>query len=190
MGAMATLQTELAARYPSNGILRDGTSIVFRLTQPTDREGILAFARALPEDDLLFLREDITDPAVVDEWLEEVEQGRTFTIVAEVSGRIVGYVSLHVERARWTSHVGDVRINVHSDYRGTGVGAALAGEIRFVAPQLGVRKLAATMTVDQSTARTVFERMGFQEAAVLRGWVSDRNGAERDLLVMACDLPS
>ncbi len=187
---MTLTRSDFAARYPTNDLLNDGTAIVFRPMTSVDRDAILAFARALPEDDLLFLREDITDPAVVDEWMGEISNGGTFTVLAEVGDIVVGYASLRTEPARWTRHVGEIRINVHSDYRGTGVGAALAGEIRHVAPALDVRKLSAQMTVDQSTARVVFERLGFHEQAILSGWVSDRAGQERDLLIMVCDLPA
>ncbi len=186
---MPPTRDDLADRYPTNALLRDGTAIVFRPMTAADGEAVLAFARALPEDDLLFLREDITAPAVVADWLAEIAGGEAFTVLAEVGGIVVGYASLHTEPARWTRHVGEIRINVHSDYRGTGVGAALAGEIRHVAPALGVRKLSAQMTVDQSTARLVFERLGFHEQAVLAGWVTDREGVERDLVVMARALP-
>ena len=187
--AMPPTRADLASRYPTNDLLRDGTAVVFRLLTPDDRDAMLSFARALHEDDLLFLREDITDPEVVDAWLAEVASEETFTVLAEVGGTIVGYSSLHTDPARWTRHVGEIRINVHPDYRGTGVGGALAGEIRHVAPALDVRKLSAQMPVDQLTARVVFERLGFSYQAILPAWVMDREGAARDLVIMACDLP-
>jgi len=105
-----------------------------------------------------------------------------------VGTTIVGYASLHIETAIWSRHVGEIRMNVHPDYRGTGVGAALAGEISFIAPSFGIRKLTANMTLEQHTAMLIFERLGFQIQTILRGWVTDRNGEERDLLVMALTL--
>ncbi len=192
---MPSTRADLAARYPTNDLLRDGTAVVFRLLAPADRDAMLSFAQALDEEDLLFLREDITAPEVMDAWLAEVvggaevASGETFTVLAEVGGIIAGYSSLHTEPARWTRRVGEIRVNVHPDYRGTGVGGALAGEIRHVAPALGVYKLSAQMPVDQMTARVVFERLGFIYQAILPGWVTDRDGNARDLVIMACDLP-
>ena len=185
---MTLTRDDLAFRYPTNDLLRDSTAVVFRPVVPADRDHLIGFARALEEEDLLFLREDITSPSVVDHWLDEVEQGETFTVIAEVGDRIVGYGSLHTEPARWTRHVGEIRLNVHPDYRGTGLGGLLAGEIRAVAPAFGVRTLSAQMPVDQLTARTVFERLGFRYQAILPGWVMDRDGRDLDLLIMAREI--
>jgi L-amino acid N-acyltransferase YncA len=185
---MTLTHEDLAFRYPTNDLLRDGTAVVFRPVLGSDRDHLIGFARALDEEDLLFLREDITSAEVVDDWLADVEKGETFTVIAEVGDRIVGYASLHTDPARWTRHVGEIRINVHPDYRGTGLGGLLAGEIRAVAPAFGVRTLSAQMPVDQLTARTVFERLGFRYQAILPGWVMDREGRDLDLLIMAREI--
>ena len=44
------------------------------------------------------------------------------------------------------------------------------------------------MPVDQLTARTVFERLGFRYQAILPGWVMDREGRDLDLLIMAREI--
>ena len=44
-----------------------------------------ALCANLSEDDLLFLRTDITDPAVVDDWIENLRKGTTITILAELT---------------------------------------------------------------------------------------------------------
>jgi hypothetical protein len=62
-----------------------------------DKEGILNFARSLPPDDLLFLRTDITEPATIDQWVRNVEDGTTHTVLAELSGKVIGYASLHTD---------------------------------------------------------------------------------------------
>src|SRR6266550_4222163 len=64
----------------------DGVRLTFRLMEPTDREAILDFARSLPNDDLMFLRTDITQPQTVDAWINYIKTGRTITVVAEADG--------------------------------------------------------------------------------------------------------
>jgi RimJ/RimL family protein N-acetyltransferase len=48
-----------------------------------------------------------------------------------------------------------------------------------------LRKMAAMMTPDQAGARAAFEKLGFQIEALLQGWVMDRNGRPRDLIIMS-----
>jgi len=52
-------------QYARTLTLRDGTAVNIRQMTSADADRIVAFARALPEADRLFLRADITDPAVV-----------------------------------------------------------------------------------------------------------------------------
>ena len=155
---------------------------------PEDKSAILEFARSLPEEDLLFLRTDITDPSVADTWIENIRKGNTLTLLAEGADRIAGYASVHRDEARWTRRVGEIRINVATGYRGAGLGRAFASEIFEVARSLGLKKMAAMMTTAQTGARAAFERLGFTVEAMLTDWVEDRRGHPRDLLVMSFDV--
>jgi hypothetical protein len=67
-----------------------------------DRAKILAFAPGLPDEDLLFLRSDISDPMAVEDWVKDIERGTTVTLLAEPDEILAGYVSLHVNPLRWT----------------------------------------------------------------------------------------
>src|SRR6185437_8035690 len=161
---------------------------MLRLMEQRDKDQILAFARALPQDDLLFLRTDITESASVDEWIRNVERGDTATVIAETNGEIVGYASVHSDHARWTRRVGEIRVQVGASYRGLGLGRQLASQSFHLGQLRGLKKMAAMMTPDQAGARTAFEKLGFQVEALLQDWVVDRNGRPRDLLIMSHDL--
>ncbi|MDE2977846.1 MAG: hypothetical protein OXU63_10045 [Acidobacteriota bacterium] len=60
---------DMATQYPRTVRLKN-QSFRFSLLRQEDRDDVLAFARALPEEDLRFLRVDMTDPKVVDNWVE------------------------------------------------------------------------------------------------------------------------
>src|SRR5215469_11058298 len=107
--------------YPRESKFSDGRRITFRLMQAADKTKVLGFARSLPPDDLLFLRTDITEPALVDEWIGNIAKGATLTVLAEVDGEIAGYASLHLEQARWTRRVGEIRVQVGLPYRSAGL---------------------------------------------------------------------
>ena len=88
-------------------------------------------------------------------------------------------------RALRARRVGEVRINAATGYRGAGLGRALAAEIFEVARSLGLKKMAAMMTPDQTNARASFEELGFRVEATLQDWVVDREGGSRDLVIMS-----
>src|SRR6185295_6929697 len=104
--------------FPRDVRLDNGKTLDLRLMTRADRDDIVRFARALPKQDLLFLRTDITDPAIVDQWIGNVEGDRSVTIIARVDGVMAGYVTLHHNEVLWTRHVGEIRTNVGPDFRG------------------------------------------------------------------------
>jgi len=174
--------------YPKELTLANGKHAKVRFMSRADADLVLQFARALPPDDLLFLRTDITDPATIDEWIKHIERGGTFTLLAEVDGELAGYASVHLNDTRWTRRIGEIRIQVGAASRRTGLGRRLAREIFDLARAHGLKKITAQMTPDQVGARAVFEKLGFQVEALLGDWVEDRLGRPRDLLVMAHDV--
>jgi L-amino acid N-acyltransferase YncA len=175
-------------QYPKQIKLPDGKVVHLRLMTAADKDAILRFASKLSEDDLLFLRTDITDPAIVDGWIENLRKGTTITILAEVNGELIAYASLHQDHARWTRRIGEIRVNAERRYRGVGLGRALTSEIFEVGKSHGVKKMVVLMTPEQTGARTACERLGFKVEALLADWVEDRRGQPRDLLVMTFDL--
>jgi RimJ/RimL family protein N-acetyltransferase len=187
---MTTDQKSAISGYPRTVQLKDGSAARLRLMTPDDRDAVLAFARSIPADDLLFLRVDITDPEVVDEWVQNLERHRTVTVLAETEKdkTIIGYGSLHYNEATWTRHLGEIRIQAGAGYRGKGLGRRLAEAVFEIARSLGLQKISARMTPDQQGARATFERLGFQMEALLADFVIDRDGRTRDMLIMAHDV--
>jgi L-amino acid N-acyltransferase YncA len=166
----------------------DGRRLTLRRMQASDKDTVLNFARSLPPDDLLFLRTDITDPKIVDEWIANIERGGTVTVLAVAEGELAGYASLHLEQAQWTRRVGEIRVQVGLAFRGIGLGRRLAAQVFRIGEARGLKKMAAMMTTDQAGARTAFEKLGFSVEALLQDWVVDRKGRSRDLLIMSHDL--
>jgi RimJ/RimL family protein N-acetyltransferase len=179
---------DLAQRYPLRLSLADGAKVDVRIMQAEDRDAILAFAAGLPEEDLLFLRVDLTEPEVVDEWIGNLRRGLSSSLVAFDGETLVGYASVHRSPARWTRRVGEIRVNVSARYRGQGLGRNLTAQIFDLARALGLKKLTAQMTPDQAGARAAFKRLGFVPEALLSDYVEDRRGRPRDLIIMTYDV--
>ena len=84
--------------------------------------------------------------------------------------------------------MGEVRVNVSPAYRSRGLGRVLTAQIFDLAGGLGLRKLSAHMTSDQSGAQAAFRRLGFVPEALLADYVQDRSGATRDMVIMSFDM--
>lgn len=178
--------TELERTYPRQ-FEANGRTVTLRMMTPEDRDAILTFARALPHNDLLFLRLDITKPEAVEEWIENLKAGRTVTILADVNGTVAGYASVHHNEALWTRHMGEIRVLVSSDFRHLGIGKRLVNEVFQIAKSLDLQKLTVKMTPDQRAARSTFEKLGFHLEALLADYVVDHEGKPRDMLIMSLD---
>jgi RimJ/RimL family protein N-acetyltransferase len=174
--------------FPRQVRLDSGKSLEFQLMDASHRDRMIAFARALPRQDTMFLRMDITDPRNVDEWISNIGAGRTVTVLAFDGEKLAGWASLHHNEVLWTRHVGEIRTIVGSDYRGIGLGARLVEEMFTIANDLGLKKLTAQMTSDQKGARAAFERVGFHPEALLADHVVDAQGRTHDMLIMSFDV--
>jgi len=174
--------------YPKNVTLPDGTAIELRRMTAGDRDAVLAFARSLPQEDLLFLRVDITQEGVVDEWIRNLETGHSLSLAAYDSNGFIGYASIHRNPTTWTRHMGEVRVNVSPGYRSRGLGRVLSSHIFDLTNEWGLLKLTAHMTSDQRGAQAAFRRLGFVPEAHLADYVQDRNGTTRDMVIMSFDV--
>ncbi len=162
--------------------------INIRLMDRKDKDTILKFAKELPEDDLLFLSIDVTDPTVVDAWIESIADEKTLTVLAESEGHLLGYGSLSYNQLQWTRHLGEIRLLVSRSARGLGLGKLLCTEVFHLAQEVGLSKLVAHMASDQRGAVQVFEHLGFKPEALLADQVIDRNDVTHDLIVMSYDV--
>lgn len=171
--------------YPLSVKLQNETDVELCPATPDDKDSILAFADGLDEQDLLFLRVDITEPQAVENWLANVGQGETISILAWQDGQVVGYCSVDRTPARWTRRVGEIRVNVAPSFRGQGLGRHLTAKVFDVARRVGLKKLVANMTPDQLGAQNAFSRLGFRPEAVLADHIEDRDGGIHDLTIMS-----
>ncbi|MCP3964358.1 MAG: GNAT family N-acetyltransferase [bacterium] len=159
--------------------------VTFRRMAAGDRDRMLTFTRALPQEDLLFLRLDITQEDVVDGWIQNIEIGKTVSVLAEHEGRLLGYCSLHHSEILWTRHLGEIRLLVGTDHRGKGIGGELARQIFETAKDLQLLKLVVQMMSSQRYAQTLFHHLDFIPEALLHDWAIDRDGRTHDLIVMS-----
>lgn len=187
-GTFDLTSTTGESRYPAAGTV-GGQRVTLRIMDARDGEGMLAFARGLPEHDLLFLRRDITQTAQVETWVQRIEAGVTTSLlVLDKDDSIAGYATVDGSDLPWSQHVAELRVLVGPALRGRGIGRLLTEEAFRIALGMGVDKIIGQMTVDQHEAIAVFRSLGFQPEALLRDHVKDREGEKHDLVILSHDV--
>jgi L-amino acid N-acyltransferase YncA len=179
--------SDTAHKYPRS-VDCAGVRIELAMMMPQDEANVIAFARALPENDLLFMRRDIRQPKVVAAWTDLIAQGRLASLLARSGGEVVGCAALIVDQLSWSPHVGEVRVVVGPKMRGIGLGRLLIQGAFVIALSKGLEKLVAQMTVDQRGAIAVFEELGFRGEALMRDHVKGADGRKHDIVLLSHDV--
>jgi len=149
---------------------------------PTGSEAMMRFATSLSHEDRNFLKEDASDPAVLDRWAQASDVDR---FVAIQDGNVVGYVGIH-PFGGWSSHVSEVRVLVAPEARGAGLGQRLVQTAVAVAVADDKEKLVVEVVADQEGTIGMLQANGFVPEALLTDHVRDRQGQLRDLMVLSC----
>ncbi len=153
---------------------------------PGHCEALLRFFGELPEGDLTFIEEEVTDPEVVRAWARGEGGGSRWVAVQDGSdGPVVtGYVAVR-PLPGWSDHVGRLRLVVSPAARGSGLGRDLARHALVRAVTAGLTKIVVEVVAEQGAALALFTGLGFRGEAVLVDHVRDREGRLRDLMVLA-----
>ena len=174
--------------YPKTVKTKNSTTVVIRPLAQRDAPALLAFFRALPEDDRLFLREDVTKQETVDRWIAQLDYNKVFPMVAELGSAIIGDATLHFNQHGWHRHMAEIRCVVARAYQKQGLGTILMHELVTHAGQKGVDRIRAEMMDTQISAQNAFQRLGFQKAAELKNFVIDISGKTHGLVIMVNDV--
>ena len=83
-------------------------------------------------------------------------------LVAEIDGRVVGMLGLHLEQNPRRRDCAWFGMSVHDDYQGQGVGSALMAAMLDLADNwLGLRRIELTVYTDNAPAIRLYEKFGF-----------------------------
>ncbi len=147
---------------------------------PEHIDALIDFFGQLPDGDLTFIKEDVTDPDAVRGLVRRPAQ----QWLALDGEQVVGYAAVR-PLPGWSDHVGELRLVVHPRRRRGGVGRALARHALTEAVRAGRRKVVVELAADQEHALAMFSSLGFTGEALLRDHIRDRRGDLRDLVMLA-----
>lgn len=179
---------ELLTDFPQKWTLEDGTKVTVRPMEKEDREALALFFKQIPEDELRFLKDDVTNAQTIDQWARALNYDRVLPLVVGVDGRIIADASLHRRKEGWRRHLGGVRVVVHPDFRGKGLASRLIDALIAIARKEGLDRLYAEVPADDQPAIDVFQARRFRQVARFERNIIDRAGKYHDLLVLHLDL--
>lgn len=94
-------------------------------------------------------------------WAEA--QPDVYSFVAEVDGRVLGNLGLHVVQSPRRRDVASMGMSVHDDYQNRGVGSALMAAMVDLADNwLGLRRIELEVWTDNAPAVHLYEKFGFR----------------------------
>ncbi len=174
--------------YPKEVTLKSGEKVILRPMVKEDEQKLLKFFLRLPEEDRLFLKNDVIDPKVIKSWAQNLDYEHVIPILAEIGDMIIGDATLHKRTTDKPPYIGEIRIVTDRNFRRRGLGTMLAKEIYFLALTLKLNKLVAEVVEDQHTVLKTFKSLGFRHETTLKNRAIDLHGVKHNLVVMTEDV--
>ena len=182
-----SLELELQ-KYPKDINVKDGSTIKLRPLKRTDEKEFHALFQTIPEQERMFIKHRVTDPAVIRDWCQNIDLGRNLPLLASDGNKILGVATLHQQLGGWKRHIGRVSVLVQPKVRGRGIARALVHEIVDIARMTGLEKVEAEFIGGQETAIHMFAMLGFSELWRKEDYVKDMQAIAHDYVIMGLDL--
>jgi L-amino acid N-acyltransferase YncA len=148
-------------RYRKMVTLATGERVLLRPLNKNDSEALLELFRGASDADIAYFRNNVRDEALVRSWVENLDLGKVFPVVAVVNDRLMGDASLRIGKG-FNRHIGWVRIYLSRECRRKGIGTELLKAVIEVARRLGLQQLVAEIVSNQVQAIKAFESLGFK----------------------------
>ncbi len=175
--------------YPKQVTLRDGSEIMIRPLNRDDEQRLAEFFHGIPEDERFFLKDEVTSPSLIKQWIENLNYDRALPLAAISDGSIIGEAVLVRRRGGARSHVAEIRVTVTPSWRDKGLGTTLIRELCDVANDAELDKVLFELVDDcESNAAEAARAMGFVTAGAIEGGARDIHGHLHNVSILAMPL--
>jgi len=175
-------------RLQKSGKLKDGSEVLLRPMVKGDRKAVGEFFGRLTPSVLQYVRNDVTDPKVLDKWFDQLNYDRVFPLLAFKGDKVVANASLHRVAHGWRKHLGTIRIVVDPEFHGKGLGTLMINELVDLAMEFGLEKLMVEFPLKAHGALAIFKKAGFSPRGVIEGLMKGRHGEDLDIVIMVMDV--
>jgi L-amino acid N-acyltransferase YncA len=155
-----TVMVDHLANYRRIANLPDGTRVLLRPMLAGDRAGVLEMFSQVSRDDQRFLRQRVTDPAIVAQWFECYDLRKVFPLLALVNDHVVGDATLHVGEGPYR-HLAWMRLYVAPEFRQRGVARLMVESLIDIARKMGLQQVLGEVTTNRVKVIKLLESLGF-----------------------------
>lgn len=168
--------------------ISDGTRLKIRPLLKKDEKNLREYFLRLPPKEVARLKNDVTNPAVVEKMIYDLDYDSVFPLVAMDNGKIVGSAVIKFNPVGWTRHQAEIRGTVDPEYRKKGLSTQLMDIMVEISKTMGIDQLTAEVSPALDEAYFLCEKVGFKEAAVLKNFIKDQEGKYEDLVILVKEL--
>ena len=108
------------------------------------------------------------DLAKIESVIRNSVEGDNFLLVAEADGRLVGYLSAEKGSLNRIAHSAYIVVGILSEYRGKGIGSEFFRRLDIWAEEMKVSRLELTVICENSVAKHLYEKNGFEIEGIKR----------------------
>ena len=174
--------------FPLTLKLRDGTPITVRPIAKRDEARLLRFLLRVPEEERLFIKQPLTNPAVVRTWCRHPDFERNLPLLMLHGQKIIGEATLHQRSGGWKRHIGLITLLTDPEYRGRNVSKILVSKLIEIARHCGLRRLEAEVNGERKIALDVLAQLGFSKLMDVPDYVLDMTAITHDYVLMGINL--
>jgi RimJ/RimL family protein N-acetyltransferase len=163
--------------------------LIIRPAQPQDASQIIAITQGLAQEEGCYVSYTLEE-ASIDVAKEEarIERLTDLFIVAEVSGRLIGDLSLAKDAWTLTGHVAYLGMEIQKGYRNRGIGTRMMQQALDWAARQQIRRVELEVFAENAPAIHLYQKFGFEVEGRKRHAVY-KWGRYLDMLVMGLLLP-
>ena len=117
-----------------------------------DQDALFRMFHRFPKDELWFLNHDVNDPALMDEWIGNLDLKRVVSIVALLEGKVIANAVLMMKGYGAKKHIGKIRIAVDPAMREKRLGTWMLLDLINLAVVIGLKILVMRLIEDRDMA--------------------------------------
>lgn len=143
--------------------------MLIRRINTNDSEQFLKMAKKLDTETKFMMYEPGERKTTIDEMnkkIIDIFNSKSILLIAEDSGKIVGFISAERGFAKRIKHSAYIVIGVLNSYSGRGIGTKLLEHIEKWAIENNVKRLELTVMTHNKNGIKLYEKMGFKKEGI------------------------